>query len=428
VRATELYPELSYARPSILSRERLEPEPRRDGGFGAPRPATHICFVAPHTWPVLSRDPSIEVIGGAEVQQSILARALAREGYRVSMICLDFGQPRRVEVDGVTVHSTYLPDAGLPLLRFFHPRLSTMWRTMREVDADVYYQRSSAMLTGVVAEFCRRHGKRSVYAAASDVDFIPGRQPIRYRRDRWLFERGLARVDRIVVQNAGQRENCRNHYARDSLLIPSCYELPERPPGTPAVGDADCVLWVGVLRELKRPELFLELARRLPQRRFVLIGGADAAGPDTHLHYERVREAARALPNVEMPGFLPLAEVEPWFDRARVYVNTSVYEGMPNTFLQAWSRGIPTVAFIDVGARLGGEPVYSTVQSVEQGAAEIERLFADGAARDGASARLRAYFEHHHSVDGVLARYARLLEELGAPLYGSRARRAGAPR
>ena len=61
---------------------------------------------------------------------------------------------------------------------------------MRAVDADIYYQRCSAMLTAVVAEFCRRYGKRSIFASAADLDFVPGRQPIRYLRDRWLFEQG----------------------------------------------------------------------------------------------------------------------------------------------------------------------------------------------------------------------------------------------
>ena len=33
------------------------------------------------------------------------------------------------------------------------------------------------------------------------------------------------------------------------------------------------VLWAGGLRDVKRPDLFIELARRFPQREFVIVGG-----------------------------------------------------------------------------------------------------------------------------------------------------------
>src|SRR5258708_10776686 len=284
-----------------------------------------------------------------------------------------------------------------------------MWRAWRAVDADVYSQRCSPMLTAVVAGFCRRYRKRSIYASAADLDFVPGRQPIRYLRDRWLFEQGLKRVDRIVVQSARQQHACRANCHRESTLVPSCYELPaDAIPGT-----GDCVLWVSSIREHdhKRPELFLELARRLPQRRFVMIGGADGDARNNAC-FERVRNAAATIPNIEFTGFLAHARAERYFDRARVLVNTSLHEGVPNTFLQAWARGVPTVAFIDTGARLRAEPLYRIVERVEEAAAEIERLFTDEGHWKRASVRCREYFNNTHSTSKVLARFERLLGEL----------------
>src|SRR5207247_11119533 len=100
--------------------------------------------------------------------------------------------------------------------------LVRMWGGVAVVRPGYLSQPCSAMLTAVVAEFCCRYRKGSIFASAADLDFVPGRQPIRYLRDRWLFERGLALVDRIVVQNATQQRNCRANYGRESTQIPSC--------------------------------------------------------------------------------------------------------------------------------------------------------------------------------------------------------------
>jgi glycosyltransferase involved in cell wall biosynthesis len=372
---------------------------REGAGTGRPGKALSVCFVAPYAWPVLSRDPHIQVVGGAEVQQSILARLFAANGYRVSMICCDFGQPERAVVDGVTVHKAFRPEAGIALLRFLHPRLSSMWRALRQANADIYYYRSAAMWVGIVALFCRRHGKRCIYAGASDKDFVPdnGGQ-IRYARDRWLYRRGLAAVDRIVAQNEAQLASCKATFAREATLIPSCYELPQ---GS-SRNDPDLVLWVGTVHDQKRPLLLLELARRLPHRRFVMIGGARAG---EEAHFEQAKAVAATLPNVQFLGFLPLAEVEPWFDRARVLVNTSFYEGMPNTFLQAWARGVPTVATVDVGVA-----VHRIANDLDQLAAGVEEAFEN----PERGQRCREYFARHYSTAEALARYSRLFAEIAA--------------
>jgi glycosyltransferase involved in cell wall biosynthesis len=364
------------------------------------RAKRHICFVAPLAWPVLSRAPGIEVVGGAEVQQSILARLFAAHGHAVSMITLDYGQPDASRIDGVTVHKAFAPGAGLPLVRFLHPKLTAMWRALRRADADVYYVRSASMWLWLVTEFCRRHGRRAVYAGASDKDFVPdvGGQ-LRYARDRWLYRRGLAAVDGIVAQNETQRASCLANYGREAVVIPSCYQLPENKDSSKT---ADRVLWVGMLHENKRPELFLELAERLPHRRFVMIGGPR---PGAQAFYERMRARAARVPNLELTGFLPLAQVESWFDRARVLVNTSLYEGMPNTFLQAWARGVPTLATVDAG-------VTTVFGQLADAATELERLFADEAYRRAKSAACRAWFDRQHSAASVAAQYGKFFSEL----------------
>jgi glycosyltransferase involved in cell wall biosynthesis len=380
------------------------PDPVLSSSLPPRKQKPHVCFVAPYAWPVLSRDPDIKVVGGAEVQQAILARLLARAGYRVSMICCDYGQPSPVEVDGVTVHKTFRPDAGLPVLRFLHPRLSTMWKALREVDADVYYQRSSAVWTGIVAAFCRHHGKGSIYAGASDRDFVRGAEQIKYRRDRWIYRRGLATVDAIVAQNKAQVQTCREHHGREAVLIQSCYEL----PGNSSSEEKNLVLWVGTIHDQKRPELLLEMAKRLPQRRFVMVGGPSPKGERFQAgYYESIQAQAAGLPNVEFTGFLPLARVEPWFDRARVLVCTSEFEGMPNVFLQAWARGVPVVSSVDVGV-----PMNRLYREVDEAVRHIEALFADDGEWRAASQQALAYFGATHSPEQILKQYAQLIEKV----------------
>jgi glycosyltransferase involved in cell wall biosynthesis len=123
-------------------------------------------------------------------------------------------------------------------------------------------------------------------------------------------------------------------------------------------------------------------------------------------------EQAKSLPNVEFTGFLPLRQVEPYFDRASVFVNTSQHEGVPNTFLQAWARGIPTIAFVDTGARLQHAPVYFVAKNLGEMVSEIGRLFADHLYQRRAATCCREYFNAQHSPTGVLRHYAEVFAAL----------------
>jgi glycosyltransferase involved in cell wall biosynthesis len=363
-----------------------------------------ICFVAPNAYPLLAGDQSTEFAGGAELQQVTIAKGLAERGYSVSMICLDFGQTDQLQIDGVRVLRAFSRAAGVPVLRFIHPRLTSLWRCLQRADADIYYQRTAGMLTGVVAAFCKWHGKKSVFAAAGNPDLERNTRRIRFARDRWIYEYGLRNDDRILVQNEEQARLCWQNFGRSAALVPSFYTGRPQP-----VTDGHYVLWVSTIRGLKRPELLLDLAEALPQYRFRMIGGPDRSEPRL---FETVKARARTIPNVEFLGFVPHAQVESHFDDALLLVNTSESEGFPNAFLQAWARGIPTVSFVDSGARFDNQPLGVIVDSMPTLLAAVATLVADESARRIHTSRCLDYVAMTHAAPRVLDLYDQVFREL----------------
>ena len=366
----------------------------------------HICILAPHAYPLLARDREVPLIGGAELQMVLIARLLARRGWRISMVCLNYGQADRVMIDGVQVLRGYEPNAGLPVIRFVWPRLVETWRCMKRADADIYYQQTAGMLTGVMAKFCMLHGKRSIYASASNPDLARNTPRIQYARDRWIYEYGLRNVDRIFVQNMEQARLSLENFARTAHIVPNCYDIPDY---ANLHTNPEYVLWVSTIRGVKQPHKFLDLASALPQQKFVMVGGPDPLEMEL---YDSVRARAASLDNLKFEGFVPFDEVEKIFDRAAVFVNTSESEGVPNAFLQAWARGVPTVSFVDAGARFDGRPVGHIVLQQDEMLSEVDRLLKDDRARRQEGLRSREYVRTTHSAEAVVPLYERHFEEL----------------
>jgi glycosyltransferase involved in cell wall biosynthesis len=352
-----------------------------------------ICFVAPMTYSIFIGDRSIRVIGGAQVQQSLLARAFVKRGYKVSMIALNYGQEDGVVIDGVTFYRAHLPDEGIPGVRFFHPRLSSIWEAMRRADADIYYQRASGALTAFVVAFAKRYQRLSVYAAASDRDFF-AKSPLPHWRDRKLFHWGLRHADLVVAQTKTQQVTMAQNFARDSVLVRSCYDAQGQPGSHEGV-----ILWAANILPVKRPELFVELARLLPRYKFKMIGGLNDA------LVAPLRNLAQGLTNIEFTGFVPFAEVESHFDGASILVNTSSNEGFPNTFLQAWSRAIPTVSMFDPGTYQNGVRVGEVVGSIEEMSGAILAIKSDPMRWRSLGEASRRYFEENHSVTQAVDSY-----------------------
>src|SRR6267378_3270229 len=171
-----------------------------------------ICFVGFHNLPVLAPEYRGHTIGGEAVQQTLLARALERRGHDVSMVVADYGQPDGEVWEAIRVFKAYSLEAGLPVLRFIHPRCTGMWSALTRADADLYYTSCAGMEVGLLALFCRRFRKRFVFRAALDTDCDSSRLYIQFARDRWLYGYGLRRANAILVQTTAQAETLTRSY------------------------------------------------------------------------------------------------------------------------------------------------------------------------------------------------------------------------
>lgn len=234
--------------------------------------AKRICFVGLDNYPVLNPEKGKEYFGGESVQQTLLAKAFRDLGYDVSMVDRDFGQPDGQAIDGITVWKTMREGDGLPGLRFFHPRLTSVYRALRNADADIYYQSCAGILTGIVAWFCKRYNRKFVFRIAHDNDCIPGQHILGrfYRRDAWFYQYGLHRADFIAAQSRIQYELLQENFKLPSQVV----NMAVQPPNEDDRFERDIdVLWVNNIRAFKRPELVSEVARRMPNFRFVMIGG-----------------------------------------------------------------------------------------------------------------------------------------------------------
>jgi len=369
--------------------------------------APHVCFVGLGNLPVLAPEYSDQPAGGEALQHTLLARALARHGWRVSMVVLDSGQSDGASWDGVKTYKAYRADDGIPVVRFLHPRWTKLQAALQRANADIYYTSCAAAELGQVALFARRNGKKVVFRIASDSDCDPRALLVRYWRDRQLYRWGLARADLVLAQTPSQQRALVRNFGRQSRVVGLAVE-PAGRRGAFLERDIDA-LWVANVRALKRPHLFLDAAARLPNLSFHLIGARLGEAPEL---YEEVRARAKSLPNVSFHGLVPQHRVGAFFERARVHVSTSDTEGFPNTFVQAWSRGTPVVTFLDPEGVVSRNGMGAAVSDAEGLQAAIARLARDPAVWQAASSSSARYFDAHFDEARSINAYTEAFSEL----------------
>jgi glycosyltransferase involved in cell wall biosynthesis len=366
-----------------------------------------ICFVGIANLPALAPEFAHLGIGGAELQQTLVAKALVKGGLQVSMVVGDYGQLDEASWSGVKTFKAYRLNAGIPVVRFLHPRWTKVWAAMRRANADIYYVSCAGVLVYQVALFARLFHRKAVLRIASDSDCDPSTLLVPTWRDRKLYRFSLRLIDMVLAQTQRQRDLLSRNFNRDSRIVAPLSEGGGRRLN---FGDRSIdVLWVGNFRPLKRAELLLTLAERFPGKSFHMVGGPLKLAPE---YFESMRNKAAKFPNVQFHGAVPYHEIGKLFECSRLFVNTSEIEGFPNTFLQAWSCGTPVVTFLDPGEIVAREGLGRAALNIDEMQGAVGALTSDQSLWEATSARCCRYMDRDHNPAEAAEPYLNALATL----------------
>jgi glycosyltransferase involved in cell wall biosynthesis len=292
-----------------------------------------ICILVPDHWGVLK--------GGSEYQAHCLATHLHETtDHEVVYLC------RKLPTDSTRYGYSIREIPTLISSRRFGLFVDAvpLYRSLSEIDPDLIVQRVGCAYTGLAVYFGKVRRKPTLWHVASDIDVGPNgiawMKGIRKKIETGIMNYGVRNATCIVAQTRHQATQLHANFGRAATaVIPNFHRVPE---AANHKAKKFTVVWISSLKPLKQPETFVRLAQEFAgcdDIVFKMIGK-----PQDSRWCNEIIQSMEKVPNLEYLGELDVDEVNTELETAHLLVNTSKYEGLPNTFLQAWMREVPTVS------------------------------------------------------------------------------------
>tara|TARA_B110000046_G_C13023493_1_gene412505 strand:- start:226 stop:1341 length:1116 start_codon:yes stop_codon:yes gene_type:complete len=366
----------------------------------------NICFVSPYATPLFTDKNGGS--GGAEKQFYLFGKYLALNGYDVSFI---------IEKTDVAVNSNFatlnkvdfffLGGSKLLMLKSFIQLI----KTLKKNKTDITILKTPSILFLPIYIYSLLFKKKFIFWGQTDTDFNNKKELENFFVQK-VRQIGIKNADFVIVQNKQQLNQLNKNFKKNGVFIPNIIEFENLKNKQ---SEKRNILWVGNSSTNKRFEIILELAKLNPNLNFVVAMNVS----DKKL-FDSFQNQSQLLNNILFIGSVKNNELMSHYNDAFLLLNTSIREGFPNTFLEAWIHSTPVVSVnidpdnIIENYNLGitfkrtdynNESISSKLNLV------IHKLYNDSAAYCNMKINAIEYIKNNHAPDVVIPKLLKVLDK-----------------
>ncbi len=365
-----------------------------------------ICFFSPASYPFF--DPNSDVAhGGAELQMFLLANYISKiKKFDVCFLVGNYGQEKSKTLDNIRLIKTITYKQNDNILFKFFKGLKYFYQLIK-LKPDVLICTNANSVVGINAFYSNIFNKKFIYRTSHLID-VNKEYIITNGISGKLYKYGLKNADSVITQNKEHKNLLKTNHRIDASLIRNAF-IVDQISSESEKRLKEHILWVGRFQKWKRPELFLKIAEKFPNKHFLMICPYTS---ENKLAWEKLKSKANNISNLDFIEKILFSQIQTYFNKAEVFVNTSDYEGFPNTFLQAALGKTPIISlnvnpdnFItdyNCGIYANG--------NLEQLYADTSKLINNREERKIMGENLFQYLEKKHDIQKIGLKFKELID------------------
>lgn len=278
-------------------------------------------------------------VGGATVEWLTWLKTFKSIGCNPALLTWKGAQEIVSQSVNFDIVESFKLDKGIPKIKSFTYELPLLFGAVKKYNPDFIVQECASRFTGILAIVAKLLKKPFIHRIASDMDVDERIEENISNFYLKLYYYGIKNASHISCQNKYQYNILKKKYPDKSISI--LYNPFEMVTDVVNNHSKEYIAWVGNFRYEKNLPALAKIAKSLNEYKFKIVGTKlDDNDKDTSIGIQELEK----LKNVEFVGYLNNDKIPEFLSKSYCLLNTSRLEGFSNTFLEAWSVGIPVIS------------------------------------------------------------------------------------